>query len=46
MNMYVNGGADTYTLSEYTAWLRDAGFSQVTTYDTGRSHSPIILATP
>jgi ubiquinone/menaquinone biosynthesis C-methylase UbiE len=43
LNMLVNteqGG--TYTLSEYTDWLKDAGFSRVETVDIG-THSPAII---
>lgn len=43
LNMLVNteeGG--TYTLAEYTDWLKDAGFSRVETADIG-SHSPAII---
>lgn len=35
---------DTYTLPEYTRWLTEAGFADVTTADIG-SHSPFIIAT-
>ncbi len=45
VNMYVNGGEDTYPLSDYRGWLRDAGFAGVATLDTRRSHSPVIIAT-
>lgn len=44
LNMLINtevGG--TYTLSEYTDWLKDAGFARVETADIG-SHSPLIIA--
>lgn len=44
INMLVNtevGG--TYTLEEYTSWLRDAGFTRVETADI-QSHSPLIIA--
>lgn len=44
LNMLVNteqGG--TYTLAEYTDWLKDAGFSRVETADIG-THSPAIIA--
>ncbi|MBD0370273.1 MAG: methyltransferase domain-containing protein [Pyrinomonadaceae bacterium] len=43
LNMLVNteeGG--TYTLAEYTDWLKTAGFSRVETADIG-SHSPAII---
>jgi len=33
---------DTYTLAEYSAWLREAGFARVETADIG-SHSPLIV---
>jgi 3-hydroxy-5-methyl-1-naphthoate 3-O-methyltransferase len=39
-----NEGGDTYTLSEYREWLGGAGFREVTTIDTKRSHSPVIVA--
>ena len=44
LNMLINtevGG--TYTLAEYTDWLKDAGFARVETADIG-SHSPLIIA--
>jgi ubiquinone/menaquinone biosynthesis C-methylase UbiE len=44
LNMLVNtekGG--TYTLAEYAAWLKEAGFSRVETADI-QSHSPLIIA--
>ncbi len=45
LNMLVNTDAgDTYTLAEYTDWLKDAGFATVETADIG-SHSPAIIAT-
>lgn len=44
VNMYLMTGGDTYPLSDYAAWLREAGFQAPTTYDTKRSHSPLILA--
>ena len=34
---------DTYTLPEYTRWLTETGFDNVTTTDIG-SHSPLIIA--
>lgn len=34
---------DTYTLPEYTRWLTEAGFTDVTTADVS-SHSPLIIA--
>ncbi len=34
---------DTYTLTQYTRWLTEAGFRQVETADLG-SHSPAIIA--
>jgi SAM-dependent methyltransferase len=45
VNMFVMGGEDVYTLSEYKAWLKDAGYREVRTFDTKRSHSPVIIAT-
>ncbi len=45
VNMYLMTGGDTYTFSEYAAWLAQAGFSHPTAFDTHRSHSPVILAT-
>ncbi len=44
VNMYVMGGADTYTLSQYRDWLGKAGFADVQPFDTRRMHSPVILA--
>ncbi|MGE5246250.1 MAG: methyltransferase [Betaproteobacteria bacterium] len=44
VNMYLMTDGDTYPLSDYSAWLREAGFKAPTTYDTKRSHSPLILA--
>jgi len=44
VNMFVMGGANVYPLSDYTTWLKSAGYSDVTTFDTKRSHSPVILA--
>lgn len=44
LNMLINTEAGgTYTLAEYTDWLRDAGFARVETADIG-SHSPLIIA--
>lgn len=44
INMLVNTRVgDCYTLSEYTAWLNEAGFDDVKTHDIG-SHSPLITA--
>ena len=45
VNMYVNGAEDTYPLSQYRKWLRDAGYAGVAAFDTHRSHSPVIIAT-
>jgi ubiquinone/menaquinone biosynthesis C-methylase UbiE len=43
LNMLVHSTeGDTYTLDEYTAWLKDAGFSRVETADIA-SHSPLII---
>jgi ubiquinone/menaquinone biosynthesis C-methylase UbiE len=43
LNMLVNTEiGDTYTLSEYTEWLKEAGFAHVETADIG-SHSPLII---
>ncbi len=39
LNTEVGG---TYTLGEYTRWLKEAGFSRVETKDIG-SHSPLVL---
>jgi|SRR5579859_336983 len=44
VNMFVMGGEDVYTLAEYTAWLNEAGYRDVRTFDTKRSHSPVIIA--
>lgn len=45
LNMLVNTECgDTYTLAEYTRWLKEAGFARVATKDIG-SHSPLIIAT-
>src|SRR5438093_1202839 len=44
INMFLHGAGDTYTFSEYRNWLRAAGFAGVETYDTHRSHSPVIVA--
>jgi hypothetical protein len=42
--MFVMGGEDTYPLAEYRKWLADAGYREVETFDTRRSHSPVIIA--
>jgi hypothetical protein len=42
--MFVMGGEDTYSMSEYRAWLEAAGYRQVEAFDTRRSHSPVIIA--
>jgi ubiquinone/menaquinone biosynthesis C-methylase UbiE len=45
LNMLVNTECgDTFTLAEYTRWLKEAGFDRVATKDFG-SHSPLIIAT-
>jgi hypothetical protein len=44
VNMFVMGGEDTYPMSEYRAWLADAGYRDVEAFDTGRMHSPVIIA--
>jgi hypothetical protein len=44
LNMLVNtetGG--TYTVGEYTDWLKDAGFARVETAEIG-FHSPLVIA--
>ncbi|MHB1767922.1 MAG: methyltransferase [Phycisphaerae bacterium] len=44
LNMLVNTSCgDTYSLEEYTLWLKEAGFKQVKTVNIG-SHSPVIIA--
>jgi SAM-dependent methyltransferase len=45
LNMFLHCDGDTYTFEEYRAWLREAGFTAVESYDTERSHSPVIIAT-
>jgi 2-polyprenyl-3-methyl-5-hydroxy-6-metoxy-1,4-benzoquinol methylase len=45
VNMFLHGNGDTYTFGEYSDWLREAGFTAPETYDTHRSHSPVIIAT-
>jgi ubiquinone/menaquinone biosynthesis C-methylase UbiE len=43
LNMLINTTeGDTYTLAEYAAWLKEAGFARVETADIG-SHSPIVV---
>ncbi|HST52996.1 MAG TPA: class I SAM-dependent methyltransferase [Pyrinomonadaceae bacterium] len=43
LNMLINTElGDTYTLAEYTGWLKDAGFQRVETADIG-SHSPAVI---
>jgi len=43
LNMLLNTEeGDTFTLGQYTAWLREAGFRRVETADIG-SHSPLIM---
>jgi ubiquinone/menaquinone biosynthesis C-methylase UbiE len=45
LNMLVNTAlGDTFTLGEYTRWLKEAGFIQVETAEIG-SHSPMIIGT-
>lgn len=44
VNMFVMGGEDVYTLPEYKSWLKETGYRDVRTFDTRRSHSPVILA--
>lgn len=45
VNMLLNTETgDTYTLKEYAAWLKEAGFGSVETVDI-HSHSPLIVAT-
>jgi ubiquinone/menaquinone biosynthesis C-methylase UbiE len=44
VNMYLMTGGDTYTFSQYSAWLTEAGFSHPRAFDTHRSHSPLVLA--
>ena len=44
VNMFVMGGEDTYPMSEYRKWLAEAGYRDVETFDTRRSHSPVIIA--
>jgi len=45
LNMLLNTErGDTYTLAEYSRWLKAAGFARVATKDIG-SHSPLIIAT-
>jgi len=45
INMFLHCDGDTYTFGEYRSWLRDAGFTNIETYDTHRSHSPVVIAT-
>lgn len=43
LNMLLNTeDGDTYTIPEYTGWLHDAGFPEVSAADIG-SHSPLIV---
>jgi hypothetical protein len=44
VNMYLMTGGDTYPFSTYETWLRTTGFSNARAFDTGRMHSPVILA--
>jgi ubiquinone/menaquinone biosynthesis C-methylase UbiE len=43
LNMLLNTErGNTFTLAEYTRWLRDAGFARIETADFG-SHSPLVI---
>jgi ubiquinone/menaquinone biosynthesis C-methylase UbiE len=43
LNMLVNTeSGDTFTLAEYTRWMKEAGFARVLTREIG-SHSPLII---
>jgi 2-polyprenyl-3-methyl-5-hydroxy-6-metoxy-1,4-benzoquinol methylase len=45
LNMLLNtDGGGTYTLAEYSEWLKEAGFAKVETVDIA-AHSPAIVAT-
>ena len=45
LNMLVNTDeGDTYTLAEYSQWLREAGFARIEPVDLGL-HSPAVVAT-
>ncbi len=45
LNMLVNTDeGDTYTLAEYSEWLREAGFARIGPVELGL-HSPVIVAT-
>lgn len=44
VTMLLSGPGDTYVLSQYRAWLTEAGFSEVSPFDTHRSHSPVVIA--
>jgi ubiquinone/menaquinone biosynthesis C-methylase UbiE len=44
LNMLLNSAVgDTYTLSEFRSWLKEAGFARVKTVNIG-THSPLIVA--
>jgi 3-hydroxy-5-methyl-1-naphthoate 3-O-methyltransferase len=45
VNMLLHCEGDTYTFSEYSSWLRAAGFTGVESYETQRAPSPVIIAT-
>ena len=43
LNMFIHTSVgDTYTLAEYTEWLKEAGFTKIETADIA-SHSPLII---
>jgi ubiquinone/menaquinone biosynthesis C-methylase UbiE len=44
VNMYLLTGGDTYPFRDYAAWLTETGFARPRTFDTHRSHSPLVLA--
>ena len=44
VNMYLMTAGDTYPFSTYKDWLTRTGFSQPRTFDTRRSHSPVVIA--
>ncbi len=45
LNMYLHNDGDTYSLAEYREWLTGSGFAHVSPLDTGRSASPLVVAT-
>ncbi|HVB38850.1 MAG TPA: methyltransferase dimerization domain-containing protein [Vicinamibacterales bacterium] len=45
LNMYLHNDGDTYSLADYREWLTGSGFADVSTLDTGRSASPIVVGT-